>query len=303
MLGRVQKVFTELPVPSFMGRGSLQTQTNMSRPRITTHRSMLCSVGSKSAGVAVSPTEESSLVPGKSSTRRYCNNPNDNTSNDSICDLLPASIVPKSIFYLPLRENPEAVKEIKQTYHYPIRYVTRYLIDFFTALREEQHHIFVLLENLPSEYFVIERTYDRQLYWNNRKGTRVDGYLYPHESYSLSEFLEKQNQFHSIDDFEVTVLGRNFFDTISGILSQKELQTLYIKFLREQCERHLRLNKPIALTSKIIRQYGLTECDVLKIRPYISRYNREARKKIGDEYRNLAQLDFIRLGPEKTNTK
>lgn len=258
----------------------------MSRPRITTHRSMLCSAGSKSAGAAVPPTEGSSLAPKKAAQ-----------SDD------PVSLLTNSLFYPRPYENIEVEKKLKQTYGCSPKYQKRFLVDFFTALRKELHYIYVLLENLPYEYFVIERTYDRNLYWNSRNTTKEDGFLDPHERYSLTEFFKKKGQFHPIDDFEVVVLGQRFLQYSDQRPSQKELITLYLKFLREQCERHLRLNKPLAFTTEVIQKYGLTESDVHKIQPHIDRYNREARKKIWDEYHNLAQLDFIRLGPEKTNTK
>lgn len=249
----------------------------MSRPRIITHRSTLCSAGSKSAGAAVPPTEGSSLAPKKAAQ-----------SDD------PVSLLTNSLFYPRPYENIEVEKKLKQTYGCSPKYQKRFLVDFFTALRKEQHHIYVLLENLPYEYFVIERTYDRNLYWNSRNTTKEDGFLDPHERYSLSEFLEKKGQFHPIDDFEIIVLGQRFLQYSNERPSQKELITLYIKFLSEQCERHLRLNKPLALTPETVQRYGLTESDVHKIWPYIEDYNHKAKQKIWAEFNALKKLDFIR---------
>jgi hypothetical protein len=76
-----------------------------------------------------------------------------------------------------------------------------------------------------------------------------------------------------------------------------------MKFLQEQCERHLRLNTPIRLTPEIINRYGLTKWDAGKIRPYINRFNRKAKTKIRAEFDKLAALDFIREELEKSGTK
>ena len=73
----------------------------------------------------------------------------------------------ENLFYLPPYEDEATAEKIREIYGYPIRYMKQYLLDFFTALYEEQHHIYVLLENLPLDYFAVERTYDRLLYWNN----------------------------------------------------------------------------------------------------------------------------------------
>ena len=180
----------------------------------------------------------------------------------------------------------------------------QYLLDFFTALYEEQHHIYVLLENLPLDYFAVERTYDRLLYWNNRNGSHeVDGWLYPRERYTLKEFLAKKRTFHRIDEFELVALGTSFTNSKAELPSQKLLKQLYMKFLQEQCERHLRLNTPIRLTPEIINRYGLTKWDAGKIRPYINRFNRKAKTKIRAEFDKLAALDFIREELEKSGTK
>lgn len=173
-----------------------------------------------------------------------------------------------------------------------------------TALYEEQHHIYVLLENLPLDYFAVERTYDRLLYWNNRNGSHeVDGWLYPRERYTLKEFLAKKRTFHRIDEFELVALGTSFTNSKAELPSQKLLKQLYMKFLQEQCERHLRLNTPIRLTPEIINRYGLTKWDAGKIRPYINRFNRKAKTKIRAEFDKLAALDFIREELEKSGTK
>ena len=81
----------------------------------------------------------------------------------------------ENLFYLPPYEDEATAEKIREIYGYPIRYMKQYLLDFFTALYEEQHHIYVLLENLPLDYFAVERTYDRLLYWNNRNGSHEDG--------------------------------------------------------------------------------------------------------------------------------
>lgn len=56
----------------------------------------------------------------------------------------------ENLFYLPPYEDEATAEKIREIYGYPIRYMKQYLLDFFTALYEEQHHIYVLLENLPS---------------------------------------------------------------------------------------------------------------------------------------------------------
>ena len=180
----------------------------------------------------------------------------------------------ENLFYLPPYEDEATAEKIREIYGYPIRYMKQYLLDFFTALYEEQHHIYVLLENLPLDYFAVERTYDRLLYWNNRNGSHeVDGWLYPRERYTLKEFLAKKRTFHRIDEFELVALGTSFTNSKAELPSQKLLKQLYMKFLQEQCERHLRLNTPIRLTPEIINRYGLTKWDAGKIRPYINRFN------------------------------
>lgn len=199
----------------------------------------------------------------------------------------------ENLFYLPPYEDEATAEKIREIYGYPIRYMKQYLLDFFTALYEEQHHIYVLLENLPLDYFAVERTYDRLLYWNNRNGSHeVDGWLYPRERYTLKEFLAKKRTFHRIDEFELVALGTSFTNSKAELPSQKLLKQLYMKFLQEQCERHLRLNTPIRLTPEIINRYGLTKWDAGKIRPYINRFNRKAKTKIRAEFDKLAALDF-----------
>ena len=201
-------------------------------------------------------------------------------------------------------EDEATAEKIREIYGYPIRYMKQYLLDFFTALYEEQHHIYVLLENLPLDYFAVERTYDRLLYWNNRNGSHeVDGWLYPRERYTLKEFLAKKRTFHRIDEFELVALGTSFTNSKAELPSQKLLKQLYMKFLQEQCERHLRLNTPIRLTPEIINRYGLTKWDAGKIRLYINRFNRKAKTKIRAEFDKLAALDFIREELEKSGTK
>lgn len=209
----------------------------------------------------------------------------------------------ENLFYLPPYEDEATAVQIKEIYGYPIRYMKQYLVDFFTALRKEQHHIYVLLENLPLEQVAILRTYDRLLYWNNRQGSRVDGCLDHPERYGVAEFMEQKNRFHRIDEFELIALSVRFTNSRYDVPSQKVLKRLYLDFLREQCERHLRQNTPIALTPEIIDQYGLTKEDVGKIRPYVNRYTREAKAKIRADYDALARLDFIRMGTEKNAAK
>ena len=210
----------------------------------------------------------------------------------------------ENLFYLPPYEDEATAEKIREIYGYPIRYMKQYLLDFFTALYEEQHHIYVLLENLPLDYFAVERTYDRLLYWNDRNGSHeVDGWLYPRERYTLKEFLAKKRTFHRIDEFELVALGTSFTNSKAELPSQKLLKQLYMKFLQEQCERHLRLNTPIRLTPEIINRYGLTKWDAGKIRPYINRFNRKAKTKIRAEFDKLAALDFIREELEKSGTK
>ena len=197
----------------------------------------------------------------------------------------------ENLFYLPPYEDEATAEKIREIYG-------------FTALYEEQHHIYVLLENLPLDYFAVERTYDRLLYWNNRNGSHeVDGWLYPRERYTLKEFLAKKRTFHRIDEFELVALGTSFTNSKAELPSQKLLKQLYMKFLQEQCERHLRLNTPIRLTPEIINRYGLTKWDAGKIRPYINRFNRKAKTKIRAEFDKLAALDFIREELEKSGTK
>ena len=195
----------------------------------------------------------------------------------------------ENLFYLPPYEDEATAEKIREIYGYPIRYMKQYLLDFFTALYEEQHHIYVLLENLPLDYFAVERTYDRLLYWNNRNGSH--------------EFMAKIRTFHRIDEFELVALGTSFTNSKAELPSQKLLKQLYMKFLQEQCERHLRLNTPIRLTPEIINRYGLTKWDAGKIRPYINRFNRKAKTKIRAEFDKLAALDFIREELEKSGTK
>lgn len=201
----------------------------------------------------------------------------------------------ESLFYLPPYEDEATAEKIREIYGYPVRYMKQYLLDFFEALNKEQHHIYVLLENLPLKHFAIERTYDRLLYWNNRnKSQEVDGWLYPRERYTLKEFLAKKHTFHRIDGLELDVLGASFTNNKAELPSQKLLKRLYLKFLQEQCERRLRMNTPIRLTSELCDRYGLTKWDSGKVRPYINRFNREAKAKIRAEYDELAGLDFIR---------
>lgn len=115
----------------------------------------------------------------------------------------------ENLFYLPPYEDEATAEKIREIYGYPIRYMKQYLLDFFTALYEEQHHIYVLLENLPLDYFAVERTYDRLLYWNNRNGSHeVDGWLYPRERYTLKEFLAKKRTFHRIENSNSLLWGR-----------------------------------------------------------------------------------------------
>lgn len=125
----------------------------------------------------------------------------------------------------------------------------------------------------------------------------------PRERYTLKEFLAKKRTFHRIDEFELVALGTSFTNSKAELPSQKLLKQLYMKFLQEQCERHLRLNTPIRLTPEIINRYGLTKWDAGKIRPYINRFNRKAKTKIRAEFDKLAALDFIREELEKSGTK
>ena len=106
-----------------------------------------------------------------------------------------------------------------------------------------------------------------------------------------------------VDEFELVALGTSFTNSKAELPSQKLLKQLYMKFLQEQCERHLRLNTPIRLTPEIINRYGLTKWDAGKIRPYINRFNRKAKTKIRAEFDKLAALDFIREELEKSGTK
>lgn len=210
----------------------------------------------------------------------------------------------ESLFYLPPYEDEATAEKIREIYGYPVRYMKQYLLDFFAALYEEQHHIYVLLENLPLDHFAVERTYDRLLYWNNRHGSsEADGWLYPRERYTLKEFLAKKHTFHRIDGFELVALGASFTNSKTDVPSQKVLKRLYLKFLQEQCERRLRLNTPIRLTPEVLDRYGLTKWDAGKIRPYLNRFNREARAKIRAEYDKLAGLDFIREQLLKSGAK
>ena len=46
----------------------------------------------------------------------------------------------ENLFYLPPYEDEATAEKIREIYGYPIRYMKQYLLDFFTALYEEQHH-------------------------------------------------------------------------------------------------------------------------------------------------------------------
>lgn len=200
----------------------------------------------------------------------------------------------ESLFYLPPSEDSTVAARIKETYGFPIRNMVKFLTDFFEALRKEQHHIYVLLENLPLEDFVIERTYDRQRYWNNRSSSEDLGHLHPRERYTLHEFLENVKRFHRLDWFEVVALGQRFTEGREGVLCQRDLIQQYHIFLRRRCKLAMRQNDPIRITRAISRQYGLSDEDMRYLSPKVNKYNRRAKYELWMEYEELAGLDCIR---------
>lgn len=161
----------------------------------------------------------------------------------------------------------------------------RYLKTFLRELRETSHHIFVLLDHLPTKWFEIVRYAD----YRNRNGGREYRGLSSH--YSLGMFYQNAGDYHPLDEFRVLFYGQVYY--YEQELTAGRFRKQYEHFLRCQCREGLRGNTPIVLTRELIRKYGLTRNDAAIVGQYLDRFNAEAIRQMQEEYDLLKRLDCI----------
>lgn len=165
--------------------------------------------------------------------------------------------------------------------------VKKYLKVLFYEIYQRAHHIYALLEHLPSEEFCIVRWYDYRASRKTGCGSKTSP-----ERYSLPEFKKSLGLFHDKDEFCV-VFGRSILRSV-GNLTPSELDNLYDRYGQEQCEKALRENRMLSLTPHILHTYGMTRTDLDVVRTLLHEWNSIARIKIRAEYEALKNLDCVK---------
>lgn len=180
----------------------------------------------------------------------------------------------------------------KQRYPYSRRFMKRYLIDLFTALKRERHPIYALLLRLPREQFAIVQNLDWRLYRvQDAEGAALPGRSDQPRIFSLAEFFAQRARFHRFDEFTIYLFDEAF--NLTHRLSLERIEERYEEYLCEACERALRADRRIELTRELIREHALTRADAVIVRGYLDRYNTQAQRKLQAEYDALKGLQCI----------
>lgn len=180
----------------------------------------------------------------------------------------------------------------EQRYPYSRRFMKRYMIDLFTTLKRDKHHIYALLLCLPLEQFAIVQYKDWRLGYAQRSIPFSSwGELDQPRIFSLAEFFAQRARFHRFEEFTIYLFDESF-DYDRRLLLER-IEERYEEYLCEACERALRADRRIELTPELIREHALTRADTAIVRAYLDRYNSQAQRKLQAEYDALKGLQCI----------
>ena len=160
-----------------------------------------------------------------------------------------------------------------------------YVKSFFDELCKTLHHVYAIFSHLPQPRFGIDRSYDYIAFKCNLERR------YETHRFSLNEFYACYDVMHPSDTFSIKFHG----DLIhyEHELTRRTFENRYYKFLEFYCERGLRRNEAICLTSNVIEQYGFSENDAAIVEWDVKHYNAVGIEKLQREYNALIILDCI----------
>lgn len=162
----------------------------------------------------------------------------------------------------------------------------KYIRAVLQDLHDIAHHVYILLENLPENRFVIVRYNDhvRQII---RPDTALES-----DSFTIGSFYQHFDSLHEFDEFRVRFYTEVFYYEQS--FTSHTLEIVYRHYLKYLCQEKLRNNAPVCLTTELIRSYGLTETDAKKACAYIHEYNADIAADVQAEYNALSNLECIK---------
>ncbi len=164
-------------------------------------------------------------------------------------------------------------------------------------LHDRWHHVYVFLAMAPTEDFCIRRELDARTL---REFDDV-----PDAVYTIGRFMREYDCFHPSDVFVVLgdlrpTAGRGADHEgacsmeLGGGLSPGDLRRFFRDYLTCVCERRMRAGRPFALVPGIVRRYGFTPRDTLRMESLVARINTRIVERLQTEYEKLKVLSFIR---------
>lgn len=174
----------------------------------------------------------------------------------------------------------------KQEAPYLVRLRKEYIKAVLQDLHDIAHHVYALLENLPETRFAIVRYHDY-----------VRTQIRPHtlsesDSLTIDLFHRHYNLLHESDEFRVRFYKEVFY--YEQGFTPHTLEIIYRNYLKDLCENGLRENKPVRLTTDLIRRHGLTEVDASIVGAYVRENNANLAADIQAKYNVLSNLDCIK---------
>lgn len=161
-----------------------------------------------------------------------------------------------------------------------------YIRSVLQDLHDTAHHVYVCILNLPESRYAIVRYHDYV-----RRKIKED-FNPDNDSFTIDGFHRHYELFHPEDRFRIRFYTEVFY--YEQGFTPYILEILYKQYLKYLCERGLRENKPIRLTPKLIRKYGLTKSDAKTVRKYLDRYTANLVEDIRLEYSAMTNLDCIK---------
>ena len=160
-----------------------------------------------------------------------------------------------------------------------------YIKAFFDELHDALHHVYAIFSHLDHPRFGIVRLYDYVAFQCNLERK------YETHRFTLNEFYACYEILHPADTFSILFHGDAIY--YEHELTRKTFERRYQKFLEFYCERGLRRNEAICLTSMEVEQYGFSEQDAAIVGKDLEKYNTAAIEKLQREYNALVLLDCI----------
>lgn len=171
-------------------------------------------------------------------------------------------------------------------YPYYRKLTKNYIKAVLQDLHDTAHYAYVCLEHAPENRFAIIRYYDYV-----RRSIRPKS-LMEEDHFTIPQFFQHFELLHESDEFRVLFYTEVFYYRQS--FTPHILEIVYRHYLKSLCEKGLRENNPVCLTTKLIRKYRLNKADTKKVREYIKHANIDLLWDIQMEYNALANLDCVK---------